>query len=150
MARSASTSQAAVTIDAYLARVGEFGRFQRWHYLIVAGGWVPCGLVVFSMVFINAHPHWVADKGEIMTSRPPCDSPSTLVLADMDLSVAAEWGLVCDQAWLLAQLNSMLFVGFLVGAPAFGWAADRFGRRRSAATRPSDPKQGISPAQYGP
>lgn len=32
-------TDAAVTVDAYLKRVGEFGRYQRKHYLIVAGAW---------------------------------------------------------------------------------------------------------------
>ena len=66
-------SDEAVTIDAYFGRIGEFGRYQRSHYAVVAGAWVACAWITFSMVFVNARPAWLAVAEG--TTTTPCDDP---------------------------------------------------------------------------
>ncbi|XP_035535046.1 solute carrier family 22 member 2-like [Morone saxatilis] len=46
-------------------------------------------------------------------------------------SFVTEFNLVCSDAWLVDMYQSTLNVGFLVGSFAFGYFADRFGRRIS-------------------
>ncbi|XP_041815087.1 solute carrier family 22 member 2-like [Chelmon rostratus] len=46
-------------------------------------------------------------------------------------SFVTEFNLVCADAWLVDMYQSILNVGFLVGSFAFGYFADRFGRRIS-------------------
>eukprot|EP01134_Creolimax_fragrantissima_P006371 CFRG6371T1 len=46
-------------------------------------------------------------------------------------SIAVEWGLVCDRAWLLGLAGSVFFIGWFVGAGFFGWLSDNYGRRVS-------------------
>ncbi|XP_051265733.1 solute carrier family 22 member 2-like [Dicentrarchus labrax] len=46
-------------------------------------------------------------------------------------SFVTEFNLVCSDAWLVDMYQSTLNVGFLVGSFAFGYLADRFGRRIS-------------------
>ncbi|KAG7219110.1 hypothetical protein INR49_019318 [Caranx melampygus] len=46
-------------------------------------------------------------------------------------SFVTEFDLVCSDAWLVDMYQSTLNVGFLVGSFAFGYFADRFGRKLS-------------------
>ncbi|KAM8725363.1 solute carrier family 22 member 2-like [Acanthopagrus schlegelii] len=49
-------------------------------------------------------------------------------------SFVTEFNLVCSDAWLVDMYQSILNVGFLIGSFAFGYFADRFGRRVSIMT----------------
>uniref|UniRef100_A0A673BYS8 Solute carrier family 22 member 2 n=1 Tax=Sphaeramia orbicularis TaxID=375764 RepID=A0A673BYS8_9TELE len=46
-------------------------------------------------------------------------------------SFVTEFDLVCSDGWLVDMFQSTLNVGFLIGSFAFGYLADRFGRRLS-------------------
>ncbi|XP_045917284.1 solute carrier family 22 member 2-like [Micropterus dolomieu] len=46
-------------------------------------------------------------------------------------SFVTEFNLVCSDGWLVDMYQSMLNVGFLIGSFAFGYFADRFGRKIS-------------------
>ncbi|XP_072512619.1 solute carrier family 22 member 2 [Salminus brasiliensis] len=46
-------------------------------------------------------------------------------------SFVTEFDLVCDHAWLVDVFQAVLGVGFLVGSIAFGYLADKFGRKMS-------------------
>ena len=48
--------------------------------------------------------------------------PSTLV---------ADFELLCDQAYKVPLVESIFFIGVLLGAPGFGDAADYFGRKKA-------------------
>ena len=124
-------SDEAVTIDAYFGRIGEFGRYQRSHYAVVAGAWVACAWITFSMVFVNARPAWLAVAEG--TTTTPCDDPDAWTIADTAQSVGAEWRLVCADGYRRASLDSLYFLGFLIGASALGAASDRYGRRKACA-----------------
>ena len=115
-----------MSIDEYLIAIGEFGRYQQRHYALVAGAWLPIGLTTLSMVFINARPRWLRD-GVQFAGPPPCNA--TVVLVDQ--TVGGEFGLICDDAVLRADLNTLYFAGFLCGASILGWFSDRHGRRKA-------------------
>lgn len=46
-----------------------------------------------------------------------------------EYTVLAEYGLVCDKAYLSAVATSAFFVGFMLGSPVAGWLADKLGRK---------------------
>ena len=46
-----------------------------------------------------------------------------------DFSITTEFDLQCERAWMRHLMNSVLFVGWGVGAIALGWVADNYGRR---------------------
>ncbi|XP_042793235.1 solute carrier family 22 member 7 [Panthera leo] len=63
---------------------------------------------------------WEYDRSEfsstIATEAPPC--------------LSLQWDLVCEQKGLNKATSTFFFAGVLVGAVAFGYLSDRFGRRR--------------------
>ncbi|XP_065740625.1 solute carrier family 22 member 7 isoform X1 [Phocoena phocoena] len=63
---------------------------------------------------------WEYDHSEfsstIATEAPPC--------------LSLQWDLVCEQKGLNRATSTFFFAGVLVGAVAFGYLSDRFGRRR--------------------
>ena len=131
-----STTAAAdspVTIDAYLTRVGEFGRYQQRHYALVAGGQMAAAWVTLNMVFVNQRPRWHSTDGHVTADSLPCDIHN-LTLVDVHWTVAGEWHLVCGDAYFAAELSVLYFLGFLCGASALGWIADRYGRCKACST----------------
>jgi len=59
---------------------------------------------------------WIADGMEIM------------VLSIIGPTLLCEWGISTVQE---ALITTVVFIGFLLGSPAFGFFADKFGRRKS-------------------
>ena len=47
-----------------------------------------------------------------------------------DFSIASEFDLQCDREWMKHLMNSIVFVGWGVGAVVLGWVADNYGRKR--------------------
>ena len=46
-------------------------------------------------------------------------------------TLVADFELLCDQAYKVPLVESIFFIGVLLGAPAFGYAADYFGRKKA-------------------
>ena len=46
-------------------------------------------------------------------------------------TLVADFELLCDQAYKVPLVESIFFIGGLLGAPAFGYAADYFGRKKA-------------------
>ena len=46
-------------------------------------------------------------------------------------TLVADFGLFCDLAYKVPLVESIFFVGVLIGAPVFGYAADYFGRKKT-------------------
>ncbi|XP_059557590.1 solute carrier family 22 member 7 isoform X2 [Myotis daubentonii] len=63
-------------------------------------------------------------------STVPCPQGWEYDHSEFSSTIATEWDLVCEQKGLNRATSTFFFVGVLVGAVAFGYLSDRFGRRR--------------------
>jgi len=90
--------------------------------LLVALSWIHmiCGMQAMLFVFVGlpaSHPG--------SQDCPPAPVPPEHV----GRSLVADYGLVCEKADYAAVISATFFVGFLIGAPLFGWLSDRVGRK---------------------
>uniref|UniRef100_A0A673BYQ7 Solute carrier family 22 member 3 n=1 Tax=Sphaeramia orbicularis TaxID=375764 RepID=A0A673BYQ7_9TELE len=133
------------TFDNILEEAGPFGRCQKRIFALLCLVSLPFAGVYVGIVFQGFTPdHW-------------CRVPAVLIfLKIMSLivincnycfvfsvqdgweydyegrnSFVTEFDLVCSDGWLVDMFQSTLNVGFLIGSFAFGYLADRFGRRLS-------------------
>eukprot|EP00928_Gymnodinium_smaydae_P026613 TRINITY_DN20841_c0_g1_i1.p1 TRINITY_DN20841_c0_g1~~TRINITY_DN20841_c0_g1_i1.p1 ORF type:complete len:546 (+),score=59.44 TRINITY_DN20841_c0_g1_i1:52-1638(+) len=126
-------NEEAVPIDTMFLSIGEFGAYQRRHYMLVASVWIACSWCTLSMVFVNAKPSWRYSDGSIGVGDMPCTVSNDGLVVELVESwhtVQGEWGLTCDTHWKSGLIDSLFFAAFGVGAVLMGGLADTYGRRR--------------------
>ncbi|XP_022805229.1 solute carrier family 22 member 15-like [Stylophora pistillata] len=133
----------AVTTDAFLERIGSFGRYQialnLFFNLCYLFWWA---VPVMIMVFIASEPSWkcvnnstcpFTDSISIRDKRYKyrCNiSREDWEFQDDFTSVVTEFNLVCDRGSLGFVSTSVIFAGFFVGSIVVGTLSDKFGRKR--------------------
>nr|XP_032803462.1 solute carrier family 22 member 3-like isoform X2 [Petromyzon marinus] len=70
-------------------------------------------------------------NGSLSDHLVPCDHGWEFNREDAESTIVTEFGLVCENAWLLDFAQALLNLGFLLGAIIMGYISDRFGRRWS-------------------
>lgn len=75
----------------------------------------------------NGHTY---DRSEITNSATSRVSISFLFLSEKrDEKSCFQWDVVCSDRWIKPVVQSMYYVGQLIGSLFFGWLGDRYGRK---------------------
>eukprot|EP00931_Biecheleriopsis_adriatica_P058830 TRINITY_DN35101_c0_g1_i1.p1 TRINITY_DN35101_c0_g1~~TRINITY_DN35101_c0_g1_i1.p1 ORF type:complete len:592 (-),score=92.68 TRINITY_DN35101_c0_g1_i1:13-1755(-) len=116
-----------------LEHVDDWGLFQRRSTGIVGAIYGLCAAQMMVHIFVAQTPRL---KGvctaKVDHCEVDCSLPAEAYEFDVvDFSVASEFHLVCDAAYKVPLLGSILFFGVLLGVLYFGRLADRTGRRRA-------------------
>ncbi|CAK9263781.1 unnamed protein product [Sphagnum jensenii] len=124
--------------------VGEFGRAQLCHFVLVSLAWSIEGLQSLVMIFADRQPSWQcrphADASG--SSNESWCTPSASI-CDMDpnawewvggpgISTVSEWGLICGHEYKIGLAQSAFFIGGLLGAGLFGSLSDSMLGRKGA------------------
>ncbi|KAL6650677.1 hypothetical protein ACP70R_009602 [Stipagrostis hirtigluma subsp. patula] len=128
-----ANSQRVSIDDALALHAGEFGQWQLRHYLLVSAAWVLEALHTMVIIFADREPTMVCPAGD-----GRCGDRCAGVSAGWEWaggassSTVAEWGLVCGERYKVGLVQSVFFVGSMIGAGVFGHLSDSFlGRKGS-------------------
>ncbi|CAK9214013.1 unnamed protein product [Sphagnum troendelagicum] len=142
-----------LSVDDLLQKwVGECGRAQLWHFVLVSLAWTIHGLQTFAMVFADRQPSWQcrSSPSQSLTSASTSFSNAALNITatatdmcTMDsslwewvggkgVSTVSEWNLVCGDEYKRGLAQSVFFIGGLFGAGVFGNLSDSVLGRKGA------------------
>ncbi|CAK9866206.1 unnamed protein product [Sphagnum jensenii] len=124
--------------------VGEFGRAQLRHFVLVSLAWSIEGLQSLVMIFADRQPSWQCrpHTNASGASNESWCTPSASI-CDMDpsawewvggpgISTVSEWGLICGHDYKIGLAQSAFFIGGLLGAGLFGSLSDSMLGRKGA------------------
>ncbi|KAJ9531751.1 hypothetical protein QJQ45_021899 [Haematococcus lacustris] len=132
--------------DALCKYVGEFGLQQKKILVSVSVIWIPNALCILLMVFANKDPIkalWWRCMNEdaeclrVHGSEDPAAAGFCSLSEDSwawtasNKSIISQFNLICSNAWLAQLVNSIFFLGYLIGSGTFGNMADRHGRKKT-------------------
>lgn len=126
--------------DGALQQVGEFGRYQRKLFFLIAISAFPCSFQMLVLVFTAATPKWICPE-DLNVNIKHCKSLEGCCDLDGSVcqgasfitnftSIATEWSLLCGQTYKNELAQSIFMAGTLIGAPLIGGLADKHGRRK--------------------
>eukprot|EP00775_Hariotina_reticulata_P004351 gene4351-4604_t len=130
--------------DALVKYVGQLGRGQRWIVALSSAFYIPNALAFLLLVFAAVNPiskhHWRCTDSQDATCAAVFNSPELSQVAFCSLqkeqwqftsydSLAAQFSLICEDAWKVQVTNSVMFTGCFVGSGVFGAASDKLGRK---------------------
>lgn len=114
-----------LTVDEMLVKyVGEFGRAQFWHFVLVSLAWTVEALHTMSMIFGDRVPAWrcvdqgSSDGGGSCTpSSSLCDlAPGSWEWVDgKSASTVSQFNLICGEEYKVGLAGSLFFIGALFG-----------------------------------
>ncbi|XP_064628666.1 solute carrier family 22 member 15-like [Lineus longissimus] len=131
------------TYEMLLDTVGHFGLFQRITFSLLTLADVITSMIMMYLIFSSSTSNWRCaqfdgfNMTEITTGNETFEKTclfngSKCVEFDFDKdfnSIASEWNLVCDDAYIPKLTTSILMFGVLVGAFVFAQLSDLYGRR---------------------
>ncbi|KMZ66728.1 Organic cation/carnitine transporter 4 [Zostera marina] len=107
---------------------GEFGKWQKIHFVLTSLAWALEALHTMVMIFTDQEP---------FTSTPNiCDvEPSFRNWSQgSGSSTVSEFGLVCGKKYQVGLVQSMFFAGCMIGSGIFGHLSDSFMGRKGCLT----------------
>jgi len=120
-------------IDNVFLEIGESGRQQVKYVAVLCLLKAYASWLIIQYTFVGREASFSCSRGkESLTNACFDDQVSTCKnLTFTELTMVAEWGLVCDRNWQSKATMSVLMFGFLCGAFILGPLADRIGRKRN-------------------
>ena len=122
-----------------LSVVGNFGKFQRIVTALFCFLFFPAyhiGITIFvadtpswRCATNSSTCHYNGSKGHDDLRRCEIQRTEWEYTTPKSYSIVTQWELDCDRKWLNDLAISIFFLGWIIGAPILGWAADTFGRR---------------------
>ncbi|XP_033119369.1 solute carrier family 22 member 15-like [Anneissia japonica] len=114
--------------DSALKVVGDYGSEQRKYLYLFSFVNLFIPMHIIGLIFLGREPSFTCHR---RTEGPACSLQvcPRYVYGDEFTSIVSEWDLVCDKSYKVAQLQSYLMFGFLLGNFFFGGLSDYLGRR---------------------
>ncbi|OAE21923.1 hypothetical protein AXG93_242s1040 [Marchantia polymorpha subsp. ruderalis] len=129
-------------VDDILERyVGEFGRAQFWHFVMVSLAWTLEGLITMATIFADRVPEWQCVPQISSNVTQLCTPAAKLCDLDPSLwewaagsgaSTVAEWNLVCGNEYKVGLAGALFFAGGLLGDGLYGNLSDSMLGRKGA------------------
>ncbi|XP_071495351.1 solute carrier family 22 member 15-like [Diadema antillarum] len=122
--------EAKMDFDDALKKVGEFGRAQVVHQVILCTLQFFSAFQMLSLAFVGKAPTVYCEGkppvyDDVCDMDPPCQEYR---YGTEFTSIVSEWDLVCDKSHYVGYAQSMYMAGVLVGNLHFGTLSDRYGR----------------------
>ncbi|PFX17295.1 Solute carrier family 22 member 21 [Stylophora pistillata] len=117
--------------DDILTSVSSFGYLQRIIYLATCClVIIPSCLQVIGLVFFAGTPKFHCVTPNVSCADSKCCTNCTDYVFDGPFtSSVSEWNLICDKAYVGANVQAVFSAGMLIGSLLFGATSDFFGRR---------------------
>lgn len=101
--------------DMLTGYAGEFGRWQLRHFVLTSAAWALEALHTMVMIFSDREPDRVC-TGVDCTALDPCRPGSGWDwVGGSGSSIVSEWGLICGEKYKVGIVQSVFFVGSLIG-----------------------------------
>ncbi|CAI5443574.1 unnamed protein product [Caenorhabditis angaria] len=107
-----------IKVDVIFEKLGSFGRFQQIQFL----------LICIPMMFVSMH---VMSWTFIVTAaRKTCLENITTFCVEEAYSASDRWDMSGPNSWIRATVQSLYFIGQMIGSFSCGILADRIGRKK--------------------
>lgn len=127
------TENDSVQFDDILKRIGEFGPWQRAIYILsCVFVLIPSGLHTAGVPFITGTPKFQCATPDVECEVNKCCKNCTnyaFIGPYAYNSTVTEYNLICDRAFIGANVQAVFGAGMLLGSFIFGAVSDNFGRR---------------------
>lgn len=117
--------------DDVLKSVGEFGSWQKaLFFLTCTFVIIPSAFQITSVIFVSGTPKFQCTTPDITCDVDKCCKNCTKYeFIQNYTTISTEYNLICDRAYIAANVDAGFMAGMLVGSFLFGFVSDAFGRR---------------------
>ena len=122
------------TFDDLFKSLGEFGRYQKFLYLLCSLVYTVTSMQLLGWVFVGTVPDHTCDctlsqQHHHVGSSGNCSVTYNDTNTSATDSAVVEWGLVCERETLSASIAAAPMFGYLFGGLFFGAMSDKCGRK---------------------